>query len=85
MNQVSQKNFRGWEYAKKGNYHKNLDPNWSYTPTYLKKIDFTSKFLSKLPKKTRILDAGCGEGVLVEEFRLKGYLIEGIDLNYESE
>ena len=85
MNQVSQKNFRGWEYAKKGNYHKNLDPNWSYTPTYLKKMEFVRKFISKLPKKTRILDAGCGEGVLVEEFRLKGYLIEGIDLNYESE
>jgi 2-polyprenyl-3-methyl-5-hydroxy-6-metoxy-1,4-benzoquinol methylase len=33
----------------------------------------------------RILDAGCGEGVLVEAFRAKGFKIEGLDLNYESE
>ena len=84
MNQ-SEKNFRGWEYAKLGDYHKNLDPNWSYTPTYLRKMKYVRSFLNNLPKQTKILDAGCGEGILVEEFRLKGYLIEGIDLNYESE
>jgi SAM-dependent methyltransferase len=77
--------YRGWEYATKGDYHKNLDPNWSYTPTYLKKIAFVRTFLDNLPKETKILDAGCGEGVLVEEYRSKGYLIVGIDLNYESE
>jgi len=78
--------FRGWEYAKKGDYHKNLDPDWSYTPTYLKKMYHMRKFLDSLPKeKTRILDAGCGEGVLVEEYLNKGYTIQGIDLNYESE
>ncbi len=77
--------YRGWEYARMGDYHKNLDPNWSYTPTYLRKMRFVRKFLETLPKETKILDAGCGEGVLVEEYRLKGYTIEGIDLNYESE
>lgn len=76
--------FRGWEYAQKGDYHKNLDPDWSYTPTYLKKMHHVRKFLDSLPKGTKILDAGCGEGVLVEEYLDKGYLIQGIDLNYES-
>ena len=77
-------NFRGWEYARKGDYHRNLDPNWSYTPTYLRKMHHIRRFLSGLPKEARILDAGCGEGVLVEEFLKKGYRIEGIDLNYAS-
>ena len=77
-------NFRGWEYARKGDYHRNLDPNWSYTPTYLRKMHHIRRFLSGLPKEARILDAGCGEGVLSEEFLKKGYRIEGIDLNYAS-
>lgn len=76
--------FRGWEYAKSGDYHRHLDPNWSYTPTYLKKMKYVRQFLEELPKDQPILDAGCGEGVLVEEFAAKGYKIEGIDLNYES-
>ena len=76
--------FRGWEYAKEGDYHKNLDPDWSYTPTYLKKMYHIRGFFDSLPKGTKILDAGCGEGVLVEEYLAKGYTIQGIDLNYES-
>lgn len=77
--------FRGWEYAKRGDYHKNLDPDWSYTPTYLKKMYHVRKYLDSLPKEKRILDVGCGEGVLVEEYSKKGYSIQGIDLNYASE
>lgn len=48
-------------------------------------MKYVRKFLDSLPKEMKILDAGCGEGVLVEEYRSKGYSIEGIDLNYESE
>ena len=77
-------NFREWEYARKGDYYRNLNPNWSYTPTYLRKMQHVRRFLSGLSKEARILDAGCGEGVLVEEFSQKGYRIEGIDLNYAS-
>lgn len=77
--------FRDWEYAKKGDYHKNLDPNWSYTPTYLKKMYHVRKFLDSMPKESKTLDAGCGEGVLVQEYLTKGYSIQGIDLNYGSE
>ena len=76
---------RNWDYEKKGDYHKNLDPDWSYTPTYLKKMHHIRKFLTSLPKGTNILDAGCGEGVLVEEYSARGYSIQGIDLNYASE
>lgn len=77
--------YRGWEYAKAGDYHKNLNPDWSYAPTYYKKMQFVKEILGNLPKDAKILDAGCGEGVLVEEYRNRGYNIEGIDLNYESE
>ncbi len=76
--------YRGWEYAKKGDYHRHLDPDWSYTPTYLRKMRFVLKTVQQLPAHARILDAGCGEGVLVEKLRAQGRRIEGIDLNYES-
>jgi len=46
-----------WEYARKGDYHRKLDPNWSYTPTYLRKMNHIRRFLSGLPKKVSILDA----------------------------
>jgi 2-polyprenyl-3-methyl-5-hydroxy-6-metoxy-1,4-benzoquinol methylase len=75
---------RGWEYAKIGDYHRDLDPNWSYTPTYLRKMSILNRFLQQLPKKAVILDAGCGEGVLVQEMRGIGLDIHGIDLNYGS-
>jgi hypothetical protein len=39
-------NFRGWEYARKGDCHRNLDPNWSYTLTYLRKMQHARRFLS---------------------------------------
>jgi len=76
---------RGWYYASHGDYHRNLDLNWSYAPTYLSKMRVIQKYLRDRGKGSKILDAGCGEGVLVEEFRNIGYKIEGIDLNYESE
>jgi SAM-dependent methyltransferase len=78
-------NYRGWEYAHSGDYHKNLDPNWSYTPTYLQKVKQVHKFIEALPKTAQILDVACGEGVFVEEFAAQGLNIQGIDLNYESQ
>jgi SAM-dependent methyltransferase len=40
--------------------------------------------LARLPTGTRVLDAGCGEGVLVDEFRDR-LAIEGIDPHYSSD
>jgi 2-polyprenyl-3-methyl-5-hydroxy-6-metoxy-1,4-benzoquinol methylase len=77
--------YRSWEYAHQGDYHRNLDPNWSYTPTYLRKMAFVKKLITTLPEKAHILDAGCGEGVLVEALRAQGRQIQGIDLNYASQ
>lgn len=77
--------YRGWVYATRGDYHRNLDPNCSYTPTYLRMMAFVRWKIGELGANARILDAGCGEGVLVEEFRARGFQIEGLDRKYESE
>jgi len=75
---------RAGEYLKKGDYHREVDKNWKYYPVYRAKLDFVRRFLAGIPPNARILDAGCGEGILVEEFRDKGYNIIGLDLNYSS-
>jgi len=74
---------RGGEYAARGDYHRTLDPSWDYYPTYLAKLAAVRGYLDALPATTRVLDAGCGEGVLVDEYadRLR---ITGMDANYTS-
>lgn len=76
--------FRGGEYSTRGDYHKRLDPKWPYYPIYLSKITYVRSFLNKVDKQLKILDVGCGEGVLVDEFVSKGYAIKGLDANYFS-
>jgi len=75
---------RRGEYAARGEYHRHLDETWDYRPTYLAKLAAVRQHLNGLPSGARVLDAGCGEGVLVQEFagRLR---IEGVDANYRSE
>ena len=75
---------RSGEYLQKGDYHLKLDPNWSYLPVYLEKIRMVKIFLNKQGRKKKIIDLGCGEGVLVEEYRRKGFDITGLDLNFQS-
>ena len=74
---------RTGEYAERGEYHRQLSPEWEFYPTYLAKMDGVRRYLGALPAGTRVLDAGCGEGVLVEEFRDR-LRIEGLDPNYSS-
>jgi len=71
------------EYAERGEYHRSLDPSWDYLPTYLAKVEYVRRYLAALPPHTRVLDAGCGEGVIVEEFAGR-LAIEGVDPNYSS-
>ncbi len=75
---------RRGEYAARGDYHRLPDPSWDYYPTYIAKLEAVRRWLDGVPAGTRVLDAGCGEGVLVEEYagRLR---IEGIDPNYSSD
>jgi predicted SAM-dependent methyltransferase len=75
---------RTGEYALRGDYHRQLSPDWEFYPTYLAKLDLVRGYLRSLPSLTRVLDAGCGEGVLVEEFR-PHLEIEGVDPNYQSD
>jgi SAM-dependent methyltransferase len=74
---------RTGEYLERGDYHRELSPDWEFYPTYLAKLEMVRGYLGRLPASTRVLDAGCGEGVLVEEFRGR-LAIEGLDPNYSS-
>jgi SAM-dependent methyltransferase len=75
---------RRGEYAARGEYHRTPDPTWDYYPTYLAKLEAVRAYLDALPRGSRVLDAGCGEGVLVSEYadRLE---ISGVDANYASD
>lgn len=75
---------RQGEYADRGDYHRAPDHTWDYLPTYLAKMAWVRAHLDRLPRGTRVLDIGCGEGVLVAEYRDR-LAIEGIDSNYSSE
>jgi SAM-dependent methyltransferase len=74
---------RAGEYAARGDYHRAPDPTWDYYPTYLAKLSLVRTYLDALPPATRVLDAGCGEGVLVEEYAGR-LAMEGVDENYAS-
>jgi len=75
---------RTGEYAERGDYHRHLSPDWEFYPTYLAKMARVREYLQALPASARVLDAGCGEGILVEEFQGK-LDIEGLDPNYSAE
>jgi SAM-dependent methyltransferase len=75
---------RGGEYAARGDYHRSPDPSWDYYPTYIAKLAAVRRWLDALPPGTHVLDAGCGEGILVDEFAAR-LAIEGLDQNYSSD
>lgn len=75
---------RRGEYAARGDYHRSPDPTWEFYPTYVAKLQAVRRWLDAMPPETRVLDAGCGEGVLVDEYATR-LRIEGIDPNYSSE
>ncbi len=76
---------RKGEYARGGDFHRNLNPNWSYYPIYLNKLEIIDALLKDNDcQRGEILDAGCGEGVLVEKYAEQGWSIMGVDKNYQS-
>ena len=74
---------RRGEYAARGDYHRAPDPDWDYYPTYIAKLEAVRAWLNTAPPGVRVLDAGCGEGVIVDEYAGR-LAIEGIDPNYSS-
>ena len=74
---------RAGEYLERGDYHRNLSAEWEFYPTYLAKLAAVRQYLRQLPRGTTVLDAGCGEGVLVEEFHAE-LSIQGLDPDYSS-
>lgn len=77
---------RKGEYSRHGEFHRNLDPNWSYYPIYVNKVEIIDELLKSYQcQQGSILDAGCGEGVLVEKYAQQGWNIIGVDKNYASE
>lgn len=77
------------DYRISGEHLKEINPNWtfekwSYRHTFVAKMKYIDKLLSKVSKSARIFDAGSGQGVLVNKYREKGYDIMGMDIKYES-
>jgi SAM-dependent methyltransferase len=72
------------EYAERGDYHREGDRNWRYYPVYVEKMRRVRAFLDRLDPASTIVDLGCGEGVLVEEYVARGFAIQGVDANYAS-
>jgi 2-polyprenyl-3-methyl-5-hydroxy-6-metoxy-1,4-benzoquinol methylase len=75
---------RRGDYRVRGDYHRGLDPDWSYTPIYRRKTVLVDQFVGRLPEEAELLDVGAGEGVLVDRYRAQGRHIIGIDANYDS-
>ncbi len=74
---------RQGEYALRGDYHRSPDPDWDYYPTYRAKLRAVRAYLDRQPAGTTVLDAGCGEGLLVEEYAGR-LAIRGVDAAYQS-
>jgi len=72
------------EYEERGEYHRQLDKNWKYYPVFVHKMRLVRKYLNANAKIGKTIDLGCGEGILVEEYRERGFDIVGLDFNYES-
>ncbi len=79
-----------YEQLYSGEHLKKINPQWtfrtwSYRHTFVAKMKYVTKLLEETAKTQKILDAGCGQGLLVEYFRKQGYDITGIDAFYGSE
>jgi ubiquinone/menaquinone biosynthesis C-methylase UbiE len=71
-------------YAELGEYHRNVSKKWKYYALYMERNRVVRKELEALKKNSKIVDLGCGEGVLVEELVKRGYDAIGLDKNYSS-
>ncbi len=82
---VDQTSYRDWRYSTRGDYHRNMDASHPYYFSYQIKMKLVKQWLASLPEDLKILDAGCGEGLLVEDLQEQGRSAIGLDLNYSSQ
>lgn len=73
------------EYALRGDYHRHLDPHWSYAPIYRRKLEWLDARMKDVPSDARVLDVGSGEGAIVDRYRERGHEAVGVDAFYSSE
>lgn len=75
---------REGDYAERGDYHRRLDPHWSYAPIYRRKLEWIDRAMERVSKEARVLDVGAGEGALVDRLRQRGLDVQGVDVAFES-
>ncbi len=73
-----------------GEHLKKINPNWkfaswSYRHSFVAKMKHITSFLSTVSKDAKILDAGCGQGLLVNWCKERGHDIIGVDTFYGGE
>lgn len=56
---------------------------WGGNERFIKKLNQCENILHSgfIPKSGKVMEAGCGEGVLCREFYKKGYLVTGVDIS----
>ena len=50
---------------------------------FLKRLERLEKRIGGVPEGVRLLDAGCGAGILIREARLRGWSADGVELSAE--
>jgi len=65
-------------------YFKIEKEHWVMRARRLIVHDSLDKYLNKKPQDTKILDFGCGTGLVIEEFQKRGFNCYGIDVSAEA-
>ena len=76
---------RTGEYAERGDYHRELSPDWEFYPTYLAKMDARARVPVGAAAPTRACSTPDAARACSSRSSTTGCDIEGLDPNYSSE